>query len=64
LTGINTDGNREPFETSCRGVFAIGDVRSSSVKRVAAAVGEGAHVVAALHRFLAGAADRHRGVRV
>jgi thioredoxin reductase (NADPH) len=64
LTGINTDGNREPFETSCRGVFAIGDVRSSSVKRVAAAVGEGAQVVAALHRFLASADDRHRGVRV
>jgi thioredoxin reductase (NADPH) len=34
-------------------VFAIGDVRSGSVKRVAAAVGEGAQVVAALHVFLA-----------
>jgi thioredoxin reductase (NADPH) len=34
-------------------VFAIGDVRSGSTKRVAAAVGEGAQVVAALHAFLA-----------
>jgi thioredoxin reductase (NADPH) len=40
------------------GVFAIGDVRSGSVKRVAAAVGEGAQVVAALHAFLADAGDR------
>jgi thioredoxin reductase (NADPH) len=37
-------------------VFAIGDVRAKSVKRVAAAVGEGAQVVAALHAFLAAAA--------
>jgi thioredoxin reductase (NADPH) len=37
------------------GVFAIGDVRSGSVKRVAAAVGEGAQVVATLHAFLANA---------
>jgi thioredoxin reductase (NADPH) len=44
---------RLPFETSHRGIFAIGDVRSGSVKRVAAAVGEGAQVVAALHAFLA-----------
>jgi thioredoxin reductase len=41
------------FETSHPGVFAIGDVRSGSVKRVAAAVGEGAQVVAMLHGFLA-----------
>jgi thioredoxin reductase (NADPH) len=40
-------------ETSRGGVFAIGDVRSGSVKRVAAAVGEGAQVVAALHAYLA-----------
>ena len=36
-----------------RGVFAIGDVRAGSIKRVAAAVGEGAQVVATLHGFLA-----------
>src|SRR6202049_2330326 len=46
-----------PLETSLPGVFAIGDVRSGSVKRVAAAVGEGAQVVAALHAFLGHASD-------
>jgi thioredoxin reductase (NADPH) len=46
-------GGRWPLETSRRGVFAIGDVRANSVKRVAAAVGEGAQVVATLHAFLA-----------
>jgi thioredoxin reductase (NADPH) len=53
LTGAEAAGDRRPLETSRRGVFAIGDVRSSSVKRVAAAVGEGAQVVATLHAFLA-----------
>jgi thioredoxin reductase (NADPH) len=53
LTGA---GGRGPLETSQPGVFAIGDVRSGSTKRVAAAVGEGAQVVAALHAYLA--ADR------
>src|SRR5271166_6832193 len=52
LTGADTAENRRPLETSRRGVFAIGDVRSGSVKRVAAAVGEGAQVVAALHAYL------------
>jgi thioredoxin reductase (NADPH) len=47
-----------PLETSLPGVFAIGDVRAGSVKRVAAAVGEGAQVVAALHTFLARAGDK------
>jgi len=42
-----------PLETSLRGVFAIGDVRSGSTKRVAAAVGEGAAVVAQIHSVLA-----------
>src|SRR5262245_49521519 len=41
-----------PFETSVRGMFAVGDVRSGSVKRVASAVGEGSIVVAAIHRYL------------
>ena len=44
---------RFPFETNHKGIFAVGDVRSGSVKRVAAAVGEGAQVVATLHSFLA-----------
>jgi len=54
-TGANP---RRPLETSLPGVFAIGDVRSGSVKRVAASVGEGAQVVAALHAFLAEAGDK------
>ncbi len=53
LTGPDAGANRRSLETTCPGVFAIGDVRSGSVKRVAASVGEGAQVVAALHRFLA-----------
>ncbi len=42
-----------PLQTSVEGVFAIGDVRSGSTKRVASAVGEGAAVVAQIHRLLA-----------
>jgi thioredoxin reductase (NADPH) len=53
LTGEDACRDRHPLETSRRGVFAIGDVRSKSIKRVAAAVGEGAQVVAALHSYLA-----------
>lgn len=46
---------RPPFlyETTLPGVFAIGDVRSGSVKRVASAVGEGGVVVTSVHRYLA-----------
>jgi len=55
LTGADTTNKRRPLETSREGVFAIGDVRSGSVKRVAAAVGEGAQVVATLHAYLAAA---------
>ena len=40
------------FETSVPGIFAVGDVRSRSVKRVAAAVGEGSVVVHQVHRYL------------
>jgi len=42
-----------PLESNVRGVFAIGDVRSGSVKRVGIAIGEGAAVVASIHRYLA-----------
>ncbi len=42
-----------PLETSMPGVFAIGDVRANSTKRVGAAIGEGAAVVAQLHQVLA-----------
>jgi thioredoxin reductase (NADPH) len=53
LTGGEAADDRHALETSLEGVFAIGDIRSGSVKRVAAAVGEGAQVVAALHTCLA-----------
>jgi thioredoxin reductase (NADPH) len=53
LTGADAGDGRYVLETARSGVFAIGDVRAKSVKRVAAAVGEGAQVVAALHTFLA-----------
>ena len=46
------------LETSVPGVFAVGDVRSGSVKRVGGAIGEGAQVVATLHGFLGDTAGR------
>jgi thioredoxin reductase (NADPH) len=58
LTGADAAATCRPLETSLPGVFAIGDVRSGSIKRVAAAVGEGAQVVAALHAMLAAAKTR------
>jgi thioredoxin reductase (NADPH) len=42
-----------PFETSAPGVFAVGDVRLGSMKRVAAAVGEGSSAVRSVHEYLA-----------
>ena len=53
LTGDEVGEGRLPLETSRHGVFAVGDVRCDSVKRVAAAVGDGAQVVAAIHAYLA-----------
>ena len=60
LTGSDIDGTgwplpRPPFalESSVPGVFAAGDVRANGVKRVAAAVGEGAMSVPMVHRYLA-----------
>jgi len=48
-----------PLESSAPGVFAVGDVRSGSVKRVGGAIGEGAQVVAAIHGFLAHSKGPH-----
>jgi thioredoxin reductase (NADPH) len=62
-TDENLGNGGRPLETNFPGVFAIGDVRSGSVKRVAAAVGEGAQVVAALHGVLAKAADTPKVLR-
>jgi thioredoxin reductase (NADPH) len=60
LTGEEAAHGRGLLETNRPGVFAIGDIRSGSVKRVAAAVGEGAQAVAAVHAYLAGAGPRAR----
>jgi thioredoxin reductase (NADPH) len=53
----NARGGRDrpplPLETSHPGVFAAGDVRSGSIKRVASAVGEGATAVRMVHQYLA-----------
>ncbi len=57
-TGADVAVGRRALETSRDGVFAIGDVRAGSTKRVAAAVGEGAQVIATIHAFLADAGDR------
>jgi thioredoxin reductase (NADPH) len=46
---------RAPLESSVRGVFAVGDVRSGSVKRVGGAIGEGAAAVSQVHDYLAAA---------
>src|SRR4030088_1680669 len=60
VTGAQSEQNQgrpvPPLETSVPGVFAVGDVRSGSVKRVGGAIGEGAEGVAALHGFLGDAA--------
>jgi thioredoxin reductase (NADPH) len=58
LTGTATGappGGRQPaaLESSIPGVFAVGDVRSGSVKRVGGAIGEGAAAVAQIHQYLA-----------
>jgi thioredoxin reductase (NADPH) len=57
-TGPDKDGDtqamlRRPLETTLSGVFAIGDVRAGSIKRVATAVGDGATVIATIHGYLA-----------
>ena len=66
-SGVHLDGkgfvitggdNAHLLATSREGIFAVGDVRCGSVKRVAAAVGEGSTVVSAIHAFLAHQRER------
>src|SRR5580658_1803793 len=53
LTG-GTDGfDKSPYATSMPGIYAVGDARANSVKRVASAVGEGSVVISYIHRYLA-----------
>ena len=58
LTGTEADKSAEgtplPYESSIPGLFAVGDLRSGSVKRVASAVGEGSVVVSQVHDHLKG----------
>ena len=61
-TGADVAVGRQALETSWDGVFAIGDVRAGSTKRVAAAVGEGAQVIATIHAFLADDAAQPVGI--
>ncbi len=53
-TGKDADGMAQssPYATTRPGIFAVGDVRSGSVKRVASSVGEGSVVIQAVHQFL------------
>ncbi|MGN6481479.1 FAD-dependent oxidoreductase [Luteibacter sp.] len=51
---VTSDIAGSPYATSRPGIFAVGDVRSGSVKRVASGVGEGSAVIQAVHEYLAG----------
>ncbi|HEY3706052.1 MAG TPA: FAD-dependent oxidoreductase [Terracidiphilus sp.] len=53
LTGAGCGFESTPYATSAPGIYAVGDVRASSVKRVASAVGEGSVVISDIHRYLA-----------
>ena len=53
LTGGADGFENTPYATSVAGMYAVGDVRANSVKRVASAVGEGSVVISDVHRYLA-----------
>jgi thioredoxin reductase (NADPH) len=59
ITGVRCPESKErpilPLESSIPGVYAVGDVRSGSVKRIGGAIGEGAQVVQSVHGYLADA---------
>ncbi len=52
ITGSGTDSAESPFATSMPGIFAVGDVRAGSVKRVASSVGEGSVVISKVWEFV------------
>ena len=52
ITGTGTGGSVSPFATSRPGIFAVGDVRAGSVKRVASSVGEGSVVISKVWEFV------------
>jgi thioredoxin reductase (NADPH) len=53
LTGGDNGFENTPYATSVPGIFAVGDVRANSLKRIASAVGEGSVVISDVHRYLA-----------
>jgi thioredoxin reductase (NADPH) len=53
LTGRGVSPDALLFETSLPGVFAAGDIRAGSIKRIAAAIGEGSSCIAMIHQYLA-----------
>jgi thioredoxin reductase (NADPH) len=52
ITGSGTGAATSPFATSVPGIFAVGDVRAGSVKRVASSVGEGSVVISKVWEFV------------
>jgi thioredoxin reductase (NADPH) len=52
VTGASANGSASPFATSRPGIFAVGDVRAGSVKRVASSVGEGSVVISKVWEFV------------
>jgi thioredoxin reductase (NADPH) len=59
LTGAPDGFESTPYATNVPGIFAVGDVRADSVKRVASAVGEGSVVISDVHRYLADHRSRY-----
>ena len=57
LTNLENESEGGRYATSAPGIFAIGDVRANSVKRIASAVGEGSVVISDVHRYLAAYRD-------
>jgi thioredoxin reductase (NADPH) len=53
LTGDADGFDKSPYATSMPGIYAVGDARANSIKRVASAVGEGSVVISYIHRYLA-----------
>jgi thioredoxin reductase (NADPH) len=58
VTGGCTAFDSTPYATNEPGIYAVGDVRSASVKRVASAVGEGSVVISDIHRYLVSQRER------
>lgn len=58
LTGGTNGFENSPYATSFPGIYAVGDVRADSVKRVASAVGEGSVVISYVHRYLSDLDDQ------